>query len=416
MRISILAAGYPPDIRGGGEVSSQILAEALSRAGANVNVLCCASREEQFSNNGVTVRRVLSPNIYWSFQTPDNKLKQAIWHVRENYNPSANQLISNFIDETRPDLFLTSTIENFGAEAWRAPRQKDVKTVHILRSYYPFCRRATAFRGQHNCDKPCIDCNVGSLGRRQASQSVDGVIGLSHVILDRHIREGFFKNAARAVIPGTVYPLKKDFSAKKLGPVFVLGYLGFLTPNKGIELIADAIRLNPSLSGVEIRIAGTGEEAYVKMLKAHFSGLNVSFVGWKDSEDFLHEIDYLVVPSVFQEPFGRIVAEAFTSGVPVIGSRTGGIGEMVVDGSNGFTFEPGSVNSLSETLQKAMALDEADYHQFSDAALLTSKQFTGEEVSRKMMRFFADLLSGEVDSGQEWVETQAVPRLRRLRL
>lgn len=410
MKIAVLAAGYPPDIRGGGEFSSQIFAEALAEGGAQVDVLCCGAQEETYTNNNVTIHRVLSPNIFWSFQTPPGKIKQVIWHARENYNPQAQKLISGFVDRIKPDIFVTSTIENFGAEAWRAPKAMGVKTAHILRSYYPFCRRATAFKGQHNCAKPCLDCAVGSLGRRQASQYVDGLIGLSRVILDRHLKEGFFKNAARAIIPDPVYGLSHEYTPKPRQESYVFGYLGYLTPNKGLEVIADAIQANPQFRAADIRIAGTGEAEYVEQLKARFDGTNAKFVGWQDAEKFLEQIDFLIVPSVFNEPFGRIVAEAFTSGVPVIGSKTGGIGEMVADGQNGFAFVPGDASSLAAVLQKAVAMDHQTYAAFSENALVSSKNFTGDEVAKKNFKFFEDLLSGQAQSGREWVYTEDAPQ------
>jgi len=64
------------------------------------------------------------------------------------------------------------------------------------------------------------------------------------------------------------------------------------------------------------------------------------------------------VPSECIEAFGRIIIESFALGVPVIGSRIGGIPELVVDGETGYTFEPGNAGDLRTKLEKLLGDEE----------------------------------------------------------
>ena len=57
---------------------------------------------------------------------------------------------------------------------------------------------------------------------------------------------------------------------------------------------------------------------------------------------------FLVVPSVWYEPFGLVVAEAFACGTPVLGAFVGAIQEMLDDQVTGLHFAPGDPDALAK--------------------------------------------------------------------
>ena len=62
-------------------------------------------------------------------------------------------------------------------------------------------------------------------------------------------------------------------------------------------------------------------------------------------------IDVLVVPSLWLENSPLVIHEAFQAGVPVVGSRIGGIADSSRDGWNGLLFEPGLARELAASSQ-----------------------------------------------------------------
>jgi glycogen(starch) synthase len=64
-------------------------------------------------------------------------------------------------------------------------------------------------------------------------------------------------------------------------------------------------------------------------LRAQAAGLPVEFVGFVNPAEFLAGIDMLIVPSIWQEPFGLTIVEAYAAGVPVIGADSGGVAEII---------------------------------------------------------------------------------------
>jgi glycosyltransferase involved in cell wall biosynthesis len=61
-------------------------------------------------------------------------------------------------------------------------------------------------------------------------------------------------------------------------------------------------------------------------------------------------VDVLLFPSLAPESFGLVALEAMACGVPVIGSRTGGIPEAVDEGRTGFLVPPGDSEALADRM------------------------------------------------------------------
>ena len=136
-------------------------------------------------------------------------------------------------------------------------------------------------------------------------------------------------------------------------------YAGVLIPIKGIHhLLNSFARIALDFPAVRLILIGREEKkAYAAQLKGQVErlGLNgrVQFVGevpQTELAQWMQRSIVFVLPSL-SEALGRVVVEAMATGTPVIGSRVGGIPEMVQDGINGFLFLPGDEVSLAERLR-----------------------------------------------------------------
>jgi L-malate glycosyltransferase len=78
----------------------------------------------------------------------------------------------------------------------------------------------------------------------------------------------------------------------------------------------------------------------------------VSFLGVRDDmENILRGSDIMVVPSIWEEAFGLVAAEASACGVPVVASDIGGLPEVVLDGQTGILVPPGDVSAIVHALK-----------------------------------------------------------------
>lgn len=123
---------------------------------------------------------------------------------------------------------------------------------------------------------------------------------------------------------------------------FVVLFAGRLIPKKGLSVLIRAVQMmKSSVPNVHLVIAGgTSHKGYTAQLKrqALANDVPATFLGTVPHRD-LHQIywlsDCFVCPSQKHEAFGLVNVEAMASGVPVIASRIGGIGEIVSHGKNG---------------------------------------------------------------------------------
>lgn len=65
-------------------------------------------------------------------------------------------------------------------------------------------------------------------------------------------------------------------------------------------------------------------------------------------------LDLLVLPSIGQEAFGRVVIEAGASGVPVIATRIGGAIEIIEDGHTGILVRPGDILEMVNSIIRVL--------------------------------------------------------------
>jgi glycosyltransferase involved in cell wall biosynthesis len=126
-------------------------------------------------------------------------------------------------------------------------------------------------------------------------------------------------------------------------------YAGRLAPEKGLATLVRAA----ALSRQRLVLAGTGpEEAALRRLTLEL-GADVVFAGYLDKPELrrlIGEARALVLPSEWYENAPVSVLEAYALGRPVIGTRIGGIPELVVHDETGILVEPGSVAMLAGAL------------------------------------------------------------------
>ncbi len=162
------------------------------------------------------------------------------------------------------------------------------------------------------------------------------------------------------VDPHVFSPAPAWGDARSSSATFQIGYAGGLVPEKGVDVLLRACAQLAGDSGRAWRLSicgvGAEREALEKLARELGIAQQVEFLGPIDSTRmaaFYRGLDILVLPSrrtpKWQEQFGRVLIEAMACGVPVLGSDSGEIPNVI--GDAGLTFSEENVDALAASLQ-----------------------------------------------------------------
>ncbi len=171
-----------------------------------------------------------------------------------------------------------------------------------------------------------------------------------------------------------------------------------LIPEKGLQFLIEAVDiLVHEYEMSDFCAVLVGEGNYRRELEQKVADLGlggqISFMGMRsDVADFIAAADLVTVPSIWQEAFGFIVAEAMASARPVIASRVGGIPELIDDGVTGLLVEPGDSRALAAGM--AAILSDTDFaRRLADKALQKCRnQFNLAEIVIEYVNLFERVL------------------------
>jgi glycosyltransferase involved in cell wall biosynthesis len=184
---------------------------------------------------------------------------------------------------------------------------------------------------------------------------------------------------------------------------FTIGYLGRMVEEKGVQTLLRAVA---ELQG-EWRLRLVGDGPYLPQLHALCVrlglGQRAAFQARLPSQDMprqLNELDVLVLPSLtrrnWKEQFGRVLIEAMACEVPVVGSSSGEIPNLIADA--GDIFPEGNVPDLRDALVKLIRSPDlcADLGRRGRARVLA--RYTQRQIALDTYAVYTQVLTQGPDS------------------
>lgn len=159
--------------------------------------------------------------------------------------------------------------------------------------------------------------------------------------------------------------------------------VGRLHPSKGLDVLIKAVALLRAAGRpVDLRLIGAGpwREDLERLAGSLQLSDHVRFEGSLSEDRIIEELanaDVFVLPSL-AEPLGVVVMEAMALGVPTIGTRAGGVGEIIDDGTDGVLVPPSDTSALAGAIERLMT----DHHRRETLARSGRERIVREFDSR----------------------------------
>lgn len=363
LRVLIVNTLYAPYRFGGAERSVQLLAESLHEQAieAAVYTLCPPTEAASDENiNGVAIHRRPLRNIYWPYSHGPRPAawRRGLWHLIDAYNPAARKDFREVLKRYRPDIIHWNNLAGFSTILLAEARARCIPSVLTLRDYYYFHPDCRTTMPEPNLLKRSVQGAWRSKNRR-AYMELDALVGISNWILGQHATEELDAVSEQAVIynpvenPDGTQEVPASVEYPSSGPL-VLGYIGRLEPAKGTTWLLETLAAYPGIDDIRLLVAGDGEPGYLDKLKSLGENLQIRFLGHVEPPDFYRQIDLLLVPSLWDEPFGRVLAEAAEFGVAAVVSNRGALPELVQTLGAGYVYSPDDSDNFYRVLEQAI--------------------------------------------------------------
>lgn len=333
-----------------------------------------------------------------------SKLKSALSLV---HSGEAVKSVSSLIHATKPDLMHCHNIyHQLSPSIIGAAKSMGVPVVLTLHDYKPVCPTYSRLRDE----QPCSLCLEGEFGNVIKHRCADGSFGKSVLLfleasvqrwmqsyekVDAFIAPSRFmqESISHRIPAGRIRLLYNGVDTKAIQACpdddgYVL-YLGRLSAEKGVRTLLETHKL--ANDAWPLVVAGTGplfDEFKQTYPNARFAG----HVSGDALVNIVKRAAVVVVPSEWYENCPMSVLEAMAYGKTVVGSRMGGIPELVMDGETGLLFEAGDTAELGEKIQRLMSDSVWRRKMGASARALAEQKFSLEKHNQGLLEIYESLL------------------------
>ena len=217
------------------------------------------------------------------------------------------------------------------------------------------------------------------------------------LFISMYSRDNVFISASGGVDPLVFKPNLSNMN----NDVFKIGFVSRIDPGKGWDLLlksVDCWRDDFSNLEIQVDIIGSGSEndKLVEMIDQLNLQDIVSVIGIVDQKNlcgYYNSFDVFIFPTTLDESLGLVGLEAMACGIPVIGSSVGGIKSYLIDGYNGFLFEPGSVQGLKDSITRFYLMSNSSKKKLRSAAISTAENYSKATVSQELYNKVVSVVS-----------------------
>ena len=320
MRVALVTNSLPPEPATGG--AQDYVADLAADLAVRHDVLVLTGAKSGIDG----VQCVAVPTLPVLLPTA-SLVTKAAWHLRDQWRPAVHRAVGAHLRAFRPDVVHTHEPQGLSAAVFSAVAVASLRHVHTTHDLNLLCVRVTMTKDGESCGGRCAPCLLQRAVRANlVARRIDYLIAPSDRYRQLHVRAGIapaelaltIRHGARA---GTARV--RAYSRRGL----TLGFIGALSPHKGLSTLLNAFERAPAEWRLEI--AGDGllapvvERAARRDDRIRYHG----YVSGAQKDAFFDRVDLLVIPSEWEEAATLVAVEGAVRGLPSVVSDRGGLPE-----------------------------------------------------------------------------------------
>ncbi len=396
MKICIIANLYPPIAFGGATGVAASSAELLAQKGHEIIVITISPDNSNYIEeiNNVKVYRINPLNLFSFYDDFKQRNRPAIikffWHAVDLWNLDSYLEVKKILKNEAPDIVHVHNYKGISMSLFNAVKSLNIPLIFTAHDHSFMCIRAGLLKGSGEaCHNPNLGCKFYVQIQKIITAKPDLITAPSNFLIENFKKSGLFKEVKMIKLPNPIALSGKIYN-KTYENMDIL-YVGELYKHKGVETLIEAFQ-KLDKDNITLHLLGKiKDESLVELIE---SDDRIVFHGFLIDEELnkkYEEANVTVVPSICFDNSPMVIYESLVNGTPVIGSRIGGIPELIKNNYNGFLFEPGNVDELKDVLQNFINHPEL-LKELEKGALESVKKYSMEGYIRKLESIYQKML------------------------
>jgi glycosyltransferase involved in cell wall biosynthesis len=411
MRILFISAFYPPHIVGGWEQLVHDINHRLQDRGHVTRVLTSVHGVDAPHDSGDVARLLTLESDLYHYQP------RHFWGRKDRLQRNL-QITRQTIQDFQPDIIFVHVMWNLNRGiAWVAEQMCPGRVVYYIANNWPYALDPhTAYlrspaRNRWRSTLKQVATFVPLKIVQRDNQAFP--LKFEHVLcVSQAMKDDLARNAGIAIenmhvvyngVETDLFTPRPSRFVKPRNPMQLsLLYAGSLVSHKGVHTAIEAIDIlkqQAALGTITLTIVGSGHPDYEASLRRFVDTArlhdHVKFRGRIPREEMpalLQHYDVLIFPSTWEEPLARTMQEAMAAGLVVVGTLTGGSGELLVENETGLTFAAGDAAMLAQRIVQLYENPELLPYLAQNGRTRVLEQFSLDRMIDEIESYFSQVI------------------------
>jgi glycosyltransferase involved in cell wall biosynthesis len=235
------------------------------------------------------------------------------------------------------------------------------------------------------------------------------IITVSEAVKRKYVEVGFRERDISVIpplgIPIELIPNEYKRTSRAKNNLLKLLYVGRIVKEKGVHVAIESVGYminNLGMNNLNLDIIGEGDLTYMEYLYGLIETLKlkdyVNFRKGMSRDEVLRQYrnyDILVVPSIWEEPFGIIILEAMSQGIPVVATSVGGIPEIIEAEKVGILVPPNDPITMALAIKKLIDNPSLSKKISGNGISLIHNKYTDETIINQIDHYLKNVVLWE---------------------